>query len=189
MQLSLNSNNNSSIRARPSSNNKTFPDSIENDFNNYKQEINHLNQLVKKYEEHNLKIPELEKKLKTQKLRHEKEIKDIESLYKEKIKKLEEKLKNNNIASTVGNTITNANIINNTGNPRILEYDSYLKNKNKFNNSNNPNDPSNASISNNKAITSAINHNYVKTASTLRSNTKTIDDCENDRVNVILIIV
>jgi hypothetical protein len=43
---------------------------------------------VKSYEEHNLKIPELEKKLRSQKSKFETELKNIDSFYKEKIKSL-----------------------------------------------------------------------------------------------------
>ena len=42
--------------------------------------------MVKTYEEHNLKIPELEKKLRSHKAKYEKEIKEIELFYKEKMK-------------------------------------------------------------------------------------------------------
>jgi hypothetical protein len=55
---------------------------------------------MKTYEDHNLKIPELEKKLRCQKTKYEKEIKEIETFYKEKLKlynkkfnQYEEKLK------------------------------------------------------------------------------------------------
>lgn len=79
----------------------------EEDIIQFKNEISHLQQLVKTYEEHNLKIPELEKKLRSQKTKFEKEIKNIEAFYKEKIKSFNKKLsqyedvlKNNNTNSS-----------------------------------------------------------------------------------------
>jgi hypothetical protein len=65
-----------------------------------------LQQITKTYEEHNLKIPELEKKLRSQKAKHEKEIKNIESFYKEKLKAYSQKLNQYEEVKTVSNHST-----------------------------------------------------------------------------------
>ena len=44
-----------------------------------------LKQLVQTYEEHNLKIPQLEKKLRTQKTKYEKEMKEMENDFQSQI--------------------------------------------------------------------------------------------------------
>ena len=49
--------------------------------------------LVKSYEERNLTITELEKKIRSQQTKFESEIKDIKSVYKEKIMHLKRKIK------------------------------------------------------------------------------------------------
>jgi hypothetical protein len=60
----------------------------EEQINMHYNEINHLKQLVSTYEEHNLKIPELEKKIRIMKNEKDKEIKSIEDGYKSKINTL-----------------------------------------------------------------------------------------------------
>lgn len=57
-----------------------------------RDEIDRLLKLVNVYEEHNLKIPELEKKLKLLQAKYEKDMKELESIYKQKIKSLSRKL-------------------------------------------------------------------------------------------------
>jgi chromosome segregation ATPase len=57
-----------------------------------RKQIDDLNALVKTYEEHNLKIPQLEKKLRSQKASYESEIKTLELNYKEKLAYLTKKL-------------------------------------------------------------------------------------------------
>jgi hypothetical protein len=68
-----------------------------------KNEIGNLKLLLKSYEDQNLKLAELEKKLKTQNLKHDSEMKLLQDNYKMKIKHLTKKLfyyetiaKNNN---------------------------------------------------------------------------------------------
>jgi hypothetical protein len=75
-----------------------------------RNELSQLKHLVKTYEEHNLKIPELEKKLRSQKTKYEKEIKTIESFYKDKIKAYSHKL---NLNETENKIKSNHNTINN----------------------------------------------------------------------------
>lgn len=53
-----------------------------------------MQKMIKTYEEHNLKIPELEKKLRNQKAKYDKDIKELESFYKEKLKLKEKKISN-----------------------------------------------------------------------------------------------
>jgi DUF438 domain-containing protein len=77
---------------------------------NLKNELTQLQHLVKTYEEHNLKIPELEKKLRSQKAKYEKEIKTIETFYKEKLKAYSHKL---NLNETENKMISNHSTINN----------------------------------------------------------------------------
>jgi len=50
------------------------------------------NQLLKSYEENNLKMTELEKKLRVQNSKHEKDLKALEEKYTEKIKMLQKKV-------------------------------------------------------------------------------------------------
>jgi chromosome segregation ATPase len=57
----------------------------------YKKQIADLSELVRTYEEHNLKIPQLEKKLRSQKAKYEGEIKTLDDSYKEKIAHLNKK--------------------------------------------------------------------------------------------------
>ncbi len=73
------------------------PDKRDQEIQNLKLEILQNNKLLKSYEENSLKMTELEKKLRNQNTKHEKDIK----IYAEKIKALnkkieeyEEKLKN-----------------------------------------------------------------------------------------------
>ncbi len=73
--------------------NKTTLENCEEEIKNYKEEINQLNQVVKTYEEHNKKICDVEKKIRIIKAKHEKEIKDIEAYYKDKIVYLTKKEK------------------------------------------------------------------------------------------------
>lgn len=57
-----------------------------------KNEIQNLKQILKSYEDQALKLSELEKKLRNQNTRHEKEMKEIEEKYKDKIKIFSKKL-------------------------------------------------------------------------------------------------
>jgi hypothetical protein len=56
-------------------------------------EINNLKQVVKSYEDQNLKLAEMEKKLKNQNIKFDKQIKQIEDKYKERIKSYQDKLR------------------------------------------------------------------------------------------------
>ncbi len=62
-----------------------------------KNEISQLQKVVKTYEEHNLKIPELEKLVRTQKTTFEKEKQKIENFYKDKIKSYQKRIENYDI--------------------------------------------------------------------------------------------
>jgi hypothetical protein len=57
-----------------------------------KSEILNLKQIIKSYEDQALKLSDLEKKLRNQNTRHEKEMKEIEDKYKDKIKVFSKKL-------------------------------------------------------------------------------------------------
>lgn len=74
------------------SSNKTTLENYEEDIKNYIKEIHQLNQVIKTYENHNKKISDVEKKMRLLKAKHEKEIKDIEAYYKDKIVYLTKKL-------------------------------------------------------------------------------------------------
>jgi hypothetical protein len=80
-------------------------------------EIEHLSKLVKTYEEHNLKIPVLEKRLKTMKINFESEMRKMEEQYKEKISTLNLKVKkyediiNFNRHSTLEDDLDKVNVI------------------------------------------------------------------------------
>jgi hypothetical protein len=65
---------------------------IEND--GLKKEIESLRKVIKSYEQRNLKTSELEKIIRVQQSKHEKQIEDIETNFKEKIKYLNRKLLN-----------------------------------------------------------------------------------------------
>lgn len=67
-------------------------ENYEEEIKNYVKEINQLNQVIKTYEDHNKKISDVEKKIRILKAKHEKEIKDIEAYYKDKITYLTKKL-------------------------------------------------------------------------------------------------
>ena len=62
----------------------------KDDLENYKKEISHLNKIISTNEEHNKKIPELEKRLRSFKLKYEKDIKALEENNKNLMKKCEE---------------------------------------------------------------------------------------------------
>jgi hypothetical protein len=62
------------------------------DVENYKKQIDDLTAVVRTYEEHNLKIPILEKKLRAQKSKYESEIKALEESYKQKLDYMDKKL-------------------------------------------------------------------------------------------------
>jgi hypothetical protein len=79
-------------------------------------EIENLKYLVKSYEERNLNITDLEKKLRLQQSKHEKEIKEIEGKYKERLREMtkkimryEEKLKISNNTTMIKENKTNEN--------------------------------------------------------------------------------
>lgn len=57
-----------------------------------KNEVNNLKHILKSYEEQSVKISELEKKLRNQNTKHEKEMKRLEEKYKEKVKLFNKKL-------------------------------------------------------------------------------------------------
>jgi hypothetical protein len=59
-----------------------------------KTEIKNLKQILKSYEDQNLKLTEMEKKLRSANAKHEKDMKSIEEKYKEKIKQFTQKLQN-----------------------------------------------------------------------------------------------
>ncbi len=67
-------------------------ENYEEEIKNYIREISELNQVIKTYEDHNKKISEVEKKIRILKVKHEKEIKEIEAYYKDKITYLSKKL-------------------------------------------------------------------------------------------------
>ena len=70
-----------------------FKDTDFEEIDNLKNENMNLKFLVKSYEERNLTITELEKKIRSQQTKFESEIKDIKSVYKEKIMHLKRKIK------------------------------------------------------------------------------------------------
>ncbi len=186
-----NSNSSLNKQLRPSSS-KSKSENFDAEINNYKNEISHLNQLVKKYEEHNLKIPDLEKKIKMQKLKHEKELKDIEVYYKEKIKKYEEKIKtlaSNTTRNTSNNTLNTLHS-NTAGQNHYFEYETNMREKNNKYIAEHQNEYAThrAVASNPIALNNLNKINIVKNnnnnKSKLNSNSKTIDDGEIDRVNV-----
>ena len=154
-----------------------------------------MKKIIKTYEEHNLKIPELEKKIKLNKSKHEKELKDIEDYYKEKIKKQEEKLKRNSSNSNIKKnyaTINHTNIPNHTlnnfnnNNNNYFEYEFDLKEKNEiFNNLNNKYSQygTNTNSNTTNRTSNSKGDKYIKINPKLISNTKTIED-DLDRVNV-----
>lgn len=83
----------------------TAKDKKDDEIQNLKNSVNNLKQILKSYEEQSLKMSDLEKKLRSQNVKHEKELKLIEDKYAEKIKILnrkinfyEETLKINNFA-------------------------------------------------------------------------------------------
>ena len=57
-----------------------------------KSSVQNLNQILKSYEEQSLKMSDLEKKLRSQNIKHEKELRLIEDKYAEKIKILDRKI-------------------------------------------------------------------------------------------------
>lgn len=91
-----------------SSVNKDLLKEFEATTKNQLEEINQLRTIVKTYEEHNLKIVDLEKKIRLQKVKHEKELKEIENYYKEKITSLSNKI-NNKYNKNFNNPINNSN--------------------------------------------------------------------------------
>lgn len=67
-------------------------DEKDTELNELKKEIANYKQILKSYEDQNLKISELEKKLRNQNIKNEKEIKSLESSYEDKIKSLNKKI-------------------------------------------------------------------------------------------------
>ena len=89
---------------------KTDPskDKKESEIGNLKSEIQNLKHILKSYEDQAIKLSDLEKKLRNQNTKHEKEMKSLEEKYKEKIKAFsmkltsyEEMLKNNTTFRTL----------------------------------------------------------------------------------------
>jgi len=76
-------------------------ENYEEDIKNYMKEIHQLNQVIKTYEDHNKKISDIEKKMRLLKAKHEKEIKDIEAYYKDKIVYLTKKLTQKKISPSL----------------------------------------------------------------------------------------
>lgn len=70
-----------------------------------RSENNNLKLLIKSYEDRNNIIIELEKKLRSQQARYEKEVKDLESAYKEKIKSYLRINLNKNLGSSKKNLV------------------------------------------------------------------------------------
>lgn len=59
-------------------------ESKESDYNeNLKNENMNLKQIIKSYEERNISITELERKIREKQAKHEKELKDLEAKYKD----------------------------------------------------------------------------------------------------------
>lgn len=135
----------------------TNPDE-EEEMKNYKNEISHLQQLVKTYEEHNLKIPELEKKLRNQRVKFEKEMKNMESFYKEKIKTFSKKLEQYEdvLKNNGGNNPGNNPGINNTKNNS-----SNLSNPSNFRNLNNKTRSKSKLNKSNDEDIDRVNYNYI----------------------------
>lgn len=161
-------------------------------------ESKQIKSMYESYEKEFLnKVPELENKIRVNKKKYEKELKDIEAFYKDKLKKQEEKLRKNTSNSNVKNkysTINHSNtnqIPNNTTNNfntnNYFEYEIDFRDKNeiKQNNKNNPMHVRNNSNTNLKNRTgSNFNSkadNYIKINPA--SNSRTIED-DFDRVNV-----
>jgi predicted RNase H-like nuclease (RuvC/YqgF family) len=67
-------------------------DKRDQEIQSLKLEILQNNQILKSYEENNLKMTELEKKLRMQNSKHEKDLKAIEEKYMDKIKSLQKKV-------------------------------------------------------------------------------------------------
>lgn len=86
-------------------------ENYEGEITNYKKEIENLNKIIKTYEDHNLKIVDLEKKIRLIKVKHEKEIKEIEILYKEKINFMNKKIHLNQGKSRTPSKTRNNNTI------------------------------------------------------------------------------
>jgi hypothetical protein len=55
-------------------------------------EVNNLKQILKSYEDQNIKLADMEKKLKNQNIKHEKLLRGVEEKYKERIKSYQSKL-------------------------------------------------------------------------------------------------
>ena len=70
--------------------NKTKGVNVNTDFlENLKTENSNLKQLIKSYEERNFSIIELEKKIREKQSKHEKELKDLDSKFKDVINNYE----------------------------------------------------------------------------------------------------
>ena len=80
-------------------------DNKDEEIQNLKDSVENLKQILKSYEEQSMKMSDLEKKFRSQNIKHEKELKLIENKYADKVKILdknisyyEEILKLNNFA-------------------------------------------------------------------------------------------
>ena len=67
-------------------------DKKDSEINNLKLEIQNMKHILKSYEEQALKISDLEKKLRNQNTKHEKEMKSVEEKYKDKLKSFSKKI-------------------------------------------------------------------------------------------------
>jgi predicted nucleic acid-binding Zn-ribbon protein len=67
-------------------------DKKDSEISQLKNEIQNLKHILKSYEDQALKLSDLEKKLRNQNTKHEKEMKTLEDKYKEKIKAFSNKL-------------------------------------------------------------------------------------------------
>ncbi len=67
-------------------------DKKDTEINELKQEVSNCKQILKSYEDQNLRLSELEKKLRNQNIKNEKEIKTLEANYMEKINSLNKKI-------------------------------------------------------------------------------------------------
>jgi hypothetical protein len=74
-------------------------DKKENEIYALKLEINNLKQVIKSYEDQNLKLAEMEKKLKNQNLKFEKQIKALEDKYKERIQVYKDRYRDEDVVN------------------------------------------------------------------------------------------
>jgi len=101
------------INKENSNNNTSSNLNLENE--NLKKEVDSLKKIIKSYEQKNLKTTELEKIIRNQQSKYDKQIEDIESNYREKIKYINKQLFNRKDAKTkeiIIDDIENKSVIN-----------------------------------------------------------------------------